>query len=64
MTDEQAKEKIEEILGIEEVRNIRLYNSEIRNRKIKRLKIIKGISKSQISRILGINRKIVERVLK
>ena len=64
MTDEQAKEKIEEILGIEEVRNIRLYNYEIRNRKIRRLKIIKGISKSQISRILGINRKIVERVLK
>lgn len=64
LTDEQAKNVIEEILGKEIVNKINEYSTEKRNENIRKLKIIEGISKSQISRILGINRKIVERVMK
>ena len=36
----------------------------MRNEEIKKLEIIKGISKVQVSRILGINKRLVERIMK
>ena len=64
LNDAQAKEIIQEVLGNEIVEEIKKYNMEIRNENIRKLKGIEGISKTQISRILGINRKIIERAIK
>lgn len=64
LTDEQAKEKIQQILKIENVRIFHTYDTNTRNEKLKKLKIIKGTSKAQISRVLGISKKIVERIMK
>ena len=43
---------------------IKRFNATIRNEKLIKLKEIKGTSKNQIARVTGINRKIIERVLK
>ena len=64
LTDEQVKRKIQKILSIEDVWEIRTYNKKVRDEKIYQLKNIKGTSKAQLSRILGINRKVIERVMK
>lgn len=61
LTDEQVKEKIQQILKIDNVRVFHTYDKDTRNEKLKELKIIKGTSKAQIARVLGINKKIVER---
>lgn len=64
LTDEQARKEIEKILGLKSLEKIKEFNTKIRNEYIRKLKGIKGISKLQISRILDLNRKIIERVLK
>lgn len=64
ITDEQVKEKIQKILNIEDVRMINSYDRKIRNEELQKLKIIKGASKAQLSRVLGMNRKILERIMK
>ena len=64
LTDDKLKEKIEKLLKINDVREIRTYNTEIRNEKLKQLKEIKGTTKVQLSRVLGINKKMLERVMK
>ena len=64
LTDAQVKEKIEKILNITNVREIRTYDKKLRNEQLKKLGIIKGTSKSQISRVLGINKKIIQKILK
>lgn len=64
LTDEQLSKRIKMILGLEDIRKVRTYNAKIRNDEIKKLKGIKGTSKSQIARVLGINRKIIERIMK
>ncbi len=64
LTDEQVKEKIQKKLNIKDVREIRTYNKKIRDERIYELKNIKGTSKTQLSRILGINRKVIERAMK
>ena len=64
LKDEQVKEKIQQILKIENVRLFRMYDKDTRDAKLKELKIIKGASKAQISRVLGINKKMVERIMK
>ncbi|MCI8411061.1 MAG: transposase [Clostridia bacterium] len=64
LTDYQVKQYIEETLGIDNVTEIKRLDIDIRNEKIKNLKNIKGTSMAQISRVIGINRKIVERVMK
>lgn len=64
LTDSQLKEKIEKILKVKNVREIRTYDKKLRAEQLKKLKIIKGTSKSQISRVLGINKKIVQKILK
>lgn len=64
LTDDKLKEKIEKLLKIDDVREIRTYNTEIRNEKLKQLKAIKGVTKVQLSRVLGINKKMLERAMK
>ena len=64
LTDDKLKEKIEKLLEINDVREIRTYDTEIRNEKLKKIKEIKGTTKVQLSRVLGINKKMLERVMK
>ena len=64
ITDEQVKKKVQKILNIEDVRMIKSYDRKTRNEALKKLKIIKGVSKAQLSRVLGMNRKILERIMK
>lgn len=63
LTDNELKEIIEKLLEIDSVMEIKKFNAKIRNENIAKLKLIKGTSKSQISRVIGINRKIIGRVL-
>ena len=64
ITDEQAKKKVQKILNIEDVRSILSYDRKTRNEALQKLKIIKGVSKAQLARVLGMNRKILERIMK
>lgn len=64
LTDEQVKNKILQILKIDDVRIVRTYDKETRDAILKKLKIIKGTSKAQLARVLGLNKKIVERTMK
>lgn len=64
ITDEQVKKKVKKILNIEDVRSILSYDRKTRNEALQKLKIIKGVSKAQLARVLGMNRKILERIMK
>lgn len=64
LTDEELKEKVEKLLQIDNVLKIQKYNIKMRNEKLKQLKEIKGTTKAQLSRVLGINRKMLERIMK
>ncbi len=61
ITDDEAKVIISEIVDIKEIQRLNTYE---RNKEIQKLIDIKGISLSQMSRILGINRKVIERIFK
>lgn len=60
-SDEEAERIIYDIIKLENLNEISNYNIKIRNQLIKKLKEIRGISKAQLSRILKIDRKIIER---
>lgn len=63
LTDEEAKSVIEDYLNIKEISRIKDYNFKIRNDIIKRLRGMKGTSCRQISRITGIDNKIISQIL-
>lgn len=63
LTDEEVKTIIEDILKIDNVLEIKNYGVQKRNETISKLENIKGITKVQIARITGINRKIIQRVM-
>lgn len=64
LTDEQVKEKIEKILNLKNLAEIYEYDKKTRNEELQKLKIIKGTTKAQLARVIGMNRKILERVIK
>lgn len=64
VTDEEAKKYICELLNIENVSEILKYNTEIRNEKLSKLRCLKNIPIAQLSRVIHINRKIIERTMK
>ena len=64
LTDEQVKDKIQKILNVESLQEFNIYDRETRNKNLQKLKVIKGTSKVQLARVLGINRKILERAMK
>lgn len=64
LTDEELRDKIRKILNIEDINQIRKYNKKIRNEQIKKLEIIKGVSKTQIARVIGVKRGIVIEAMK
>ena len=61
--DNEAKNIIRKVLNVKDVTEIKRLNMNLRNEEIEKLKIVKGISKSQISRVLELDRKIIERIL-
>ena len=62
MKYEEALEYICELVAIDNVRKILEFNVEKRNQIISKIKENKKITSAQISRVLGVNRKIIERV--
>lgn len=62
MTDEEVLKYICEYMKIDNVHKILEFNIEKRNNIIAKIKENKKITSAQISRVLGINRKIIERV--
>lgn len=64
LTDKELKDKIQKLLNIDNLNEILKYNKEIRNEKIKSLKIIKGKTNIQIARVIGVKKGIVEKAMK
>lgn len=63
LTDEELKHILEKMLNIKDALEIKRYSVDIRDENIKKLTNIKGTSKTQIARVTGLNRKIVERAM-
>lgn len=63
LTDEEAKATIEEYLNIKDITKIKNYNFKIRNEMIRELKGMRGTSNRQLSRIIGIDHKIISKIL-
>lgn len=61
LTDEEVIYFIKVELGIFNIQEIQKYNVEERNKIIRRIKKMEGISHKQIGRILGINIRIIQR---
>lgn len=64
MTDEEIRKYICEILQIDSVHEILQFNKEIRNEKLSKLKCFRNISVTQLARVIGVHRKIIERAIK
>lgn len=62
ITDEEVIKYIYEVVKIDNVHEILEFNVEKRNQIISKIKENKKITSAQISRVLGLNRKIIERV--
>lgn len=60
LTDEQLIYIIKEKIGEQNIQNIQFYNKVHRDKILKDIGKIKGVSKTQIARVLGINRKMIE----
>lgn len=61
ISDEEVRKYICKFLEIGNVHEILQFNIEIRNQKLSKLKSLKKISIRQLARVIGINRKIIER---
>lgn len=64
LTDDEAIDKIKNRLQIENIIDIQKYKVPFRDKIIKEIALIEGISKKQISRIIGLNRKTIYRAIK
>lgn len=64
LNDEQAKQCIVKILELKNIQELSNCNVEKRNEYLRKLKNMKGISKAQIARIIGLSAKTVQRVIK
>lgn len=63
ITDEQALKYICELVGVKNIHEILELDIEKRNQIIVKIKKVTKITNSQISRVLGLNRKVIERVV-
>ena len=61
VSDDEALIIIKEVLEIDNIKEIQKYNKKYRDKMLKKLNGIVGISTSQISRITGIPRTIIKR---
>ncbi len=62
VTDEEIRKLIELKIGLVNLQNINKYNTKLRNKILKEILEIEGISNRQISRVIGIHRKILDRM--
>lgn len=60
LTDEQLICILKEKIGEQNIQNIQHYNKPQRDKILKQIGKIKGVTKTQIARVLGINRKLIE----
>ena len=63
-TDDEIKKYICDLLEIKNVRDISKYNAKMKKEQLLKIKCLKKVPISQLARVLGINRKIIERALK
>lgn len=63
LTDEEAINEIKKILNVENIMVILNFNRQLRDKYIKDISNIKGISQNQISRILGIGKRTIQRAI-
>ncbi len=63
-TDDEVIEILNKEIGIKNIQEIQKYNKVNREMILNKIKNINGISCAQVSRILGVNKKIIERTLK
>ena len=63
LSDEEAIEKIKKVLRVENIMLIQKFRGETRDKYIKNIFKIKGISKKQISRITGISVRTIHRAI-
>ena len=61
ITDEELIYFIENELNIKNIQEIQQYNAKYRNDVIKEIKKIYGTTHKQLSRVLGINIRIIQR---
>lgn len=64
MTDEEIEKYICQLLEIQNIKEILKYNIQIRNEKLSKLKCLENTSLAQLSRVIGINRKMIERAIR
>ena len=64
LTDEEASEIIKRKLGINNLLFIQNYNTAIRNQVIYEISQIDGIYPKQMSRILGMSERNIQRIIK
>ena len=64
LTDEEAKEMIQEILQIENLQEIQCYNKTAREKILDSLREKGNLSCAQIARVTGLNEKMMERYFK
>ena len=63
-TDDEIRKYICDLLEIKNIRDISKYDTKIRKEQLLKIKCLNKVSISQLARVLGINRKIIERTLK
>ena len=63
LTDNELIYFIKEILKIKNIQDIQKYNSELRDKLLKKLRTLNGLTYKQLSRVLGINIRVIQRVL-
>lgn len=63
MSDFEIKKNICELLKIENMNDILKYNTKKRNEMLLKLKCFNNVSISQLARIIGVNRKMIERAI-
>lgn len=62
LKDEELIYFIRTQLGIKNIQEIQKYSANYRNEIIQKIKCIKGVTQQQISRVLGIHLRIIQRV--
>lgn len=62
LSDEELVDIIKDVIKEENVYKILQYNKQIRDKQLKRIVNIKGVTNSQLARVLGIDRKILSRL--
>ena len=63
-TDDEVIKILQKEIGIKNVQEVQKYNKINRELILNKLRNINGISCGQLSRVLGINKKIIERLFK